>query len=135
MSRPVPPSAPGRPTVCRAAQPPHWRCACCRPTPAAAWLTLRRPLLDDEPASPLAQAASAADLVAGISQLAHPAKLGFVNADLTLYLRRVPQGKWIGLDARTLPGPLGTGYATGTLHDADGAFGQCSASLLIDARV
>lgn len=58
------------------------------PGPAAAWLRLGRPLVDAEAASPLAQVASAADLVAGISQWAHPARLGFVNADLTINLRR-----------------------------------------------
>jgi len=104
------------------------------PGPAAAWLRLKRPLVDGEMASSLAQAASAADLVAGISQLAHPSKLGFVNADLTINLLRPPAGAWVLLDARTLPGPHGTGYAIGTLHDRDGAFGQCSASLLFEAR-
>ncbi|RIX79588.1 thioesterase family protein [Acidovorax cavernicola] len=104
------------------------------PGPAAAWLRLGRPLVDAELASPLAQVASAADLVAGISQWAHPSKLGFVNADLTINLRRAPRGDWMLLDAVTLPGDLGIGYAVGQLHDRDGAIGQCASSLLFEAR-
>ncbi|MEJ8826647.1 thioesterase family protein [Variovorax humicola] len=104
------------------------------PGPAAAWMKLERPLVDDEAPSPLAQAASASDLVAGISQWVHPSKLGFVNADLTINLRRPPAGDWMLLDARTLPGPNGSGYATGALHDRSGPFGQCSSSLLFEVR-
>ncbi|GER15552.1 thioesterase family protein [Variovorax boronicumulans] len=104
------------------------------PGPAAAWLRLGRPLVDDEAASPLAQVASAADLVAGISQWAHPARLGFVNADLTINLRRAPRGEWVLVDALTLAGPMGTGYAVGQLHDRDGPVGQCVSSLLFEAR-
>lgn len=104
------------------------------PGPAAAWLRLGRPLVDAEAASPLAQVASAADLVAGISQWAHPARLGFVNADLTINLRRAPRGDWMLVDALTLAGPMGTGYAVGQLHDRGGPVGQCVSSLLFEAR-
>jgi hypothetical protein len=105
-----------------------------KPGPAAAWLHLRRPLLDGEAASPLAQAVAAADLVAGISQLAHPRELGFVNSDLTLSLWRPPADEWILLDAATEAGPFGTGLASGRLSDRRGGFGHCSASLLFERR-
>ncbi len=104
------------------------------PGPAAAWLRLRRPLLDGKAASPLAQSVSAADLVAGISQLAHPSDLGFINADLTVNYWRVPAGEWILLDAETQAGRYGTGTALGTLFDRRGAFGHCAASLLFEPR-
>ena len=38
------------------------------------------------------------------------------------------------VDALTLAGLMGTGYAVGQLHDRDGPVGQCVSSLLFEAR-
>ncbi len=104
------------------------------PGPAAAWLHLARPFIDDEPASALVQAVSAADLVGGISQILHPRDWLFSNPDLDVVMWRRPASDWILLDASTEIGPEAIGTGFGILSDRAGAFGRCSASLLFRRR-
>ena len=58
----------------------------------------------------------------------------FINADLTIHLWRAPCGEWIGLDARTLVHPGGSGIAESVLHDEHGALGRAFQTLVIRPR-
>jgi hypothetical protein len=58
----------------------------------------------------------------------------FVNTDLTIHLRREPEGQWVMLDARTRVEPLGVGLAASTLYDERGAIGLSAQSLYVAER-
>jgi len=63
----------------------------------------------------------------------------FINADLSIHLHRPPRGEWIGLDARTLLHPGGTGIAESVVHDTSGPVGRgisdaCGSAPLIAGR-
>jgi hypothetical protein len=102
--------------------------------PARVWMRLRHPLLAGEPASPLARAAATADFGNGVSAVLPFERFLFINADLSLHLQREPRGEWIGLQARTLLHPGGTGLAESVLHDLDGPFGRAFQTLVVQSR-
>jgi hypothetical protein len=105
-----------------------------RPGPGRVWQRLRRPLVDEEPASPLARLAASADFGNGISASLPFDGWLFINADLHVHLHRPPRGEWIGLDARTLLHAGGTGLAETVLHDLDGPVGRGFQTLVVAPR-
>ncbi len=102
--------------------------------PAQTWFRLARPLVDDEPPSPLQSVMAAADFANGISRVLAFDDFLFVNVDLTVHLDREPEGEWVLLDARTSIAPQGTGLATAALADLRGPIGVAAQSLFVDQR-
>lgn len=102
--------------------------------PAAGWLRLDQPLVAGETPSPAQRAAAASDFGNGISRVVDWNDFLFVNTDLTVHLHRDPEGEWIGLDARTVLQPDGTGLAVSALHDERGAVGVALQTLYVDRR-
>jgi hypothetical protein len=101
---------------------------------AQAWFALHRPLVDDEPASPLALACAAADFGNGISRVLDFDTHLFVNTDLTVSLLREPEAGWVLLDAVTRLEPTGVGWASSTLYDRRGPIGFAQQTLFVAAR-
>jgi hypothetical protein len=102
--------------------------------PARVWMRLTRPLLDGEPATPLAGLAAVADFGNGVSAALPFSSFVFINADLVIHLHRQPRGEWIGLDARTLLHAGGTGLAECVVHDEHGPVGRSFQTLVVEAR-
>jgi hypothetical protein len=102
--------------------------------PARAWFRLMRPLVDEEPASPLARVLAAADFGNGISRIVDFQDYLFVNTDLTVHLHREPAGEWVLLDARTRLEPHGAGLAHSALSDERGRLGLAAQSLFVAER-
>jgi hypothetical protein len=102
--------------------------------PARVWMRLRHPLLPGEPPSALARLAATADFGNGVGAELPFEGFVFINADLTIHLHRPPSGEWIGLDARTLLCPDGSGLAESVLHDLDGPVGRAFQTLVVQAR-
>jgi Acyl-CoA thioesterase C-terminal domain/Acyl-CoA thioesterase N-terminal domain len=102
--------------------------------PAKAWFRLRLPLVDDQPAGPLARAIAAADFGNGISRVVDFADYLFVNTDLTVHLHREPQTDWVLVDARTRLETSGAGLARSTLSDERGELGLAAQSLFVASR-
>jgi hypothetical protein len=102
--------------------------------PALAWFSLTRPLIDDEPPSPLARALAAADFGNGISRAVDFGAYLFINTDLSVHLHREPQGEWVLVDARTHLEPSGAGLARSALSDLRGQIGLAAQSLFVASR-
>jgi hypothetical protein len=102
--------------------------------PGRVWMRLRHPLVGAEPASALARLAATADFGNGISASLPFDRFLFINADLHVHLHRPPRGEWIGIDARTLLHPGGTGLSESVLHDLDGPVGRAFQALVVGAR-
>jgi hypothetical protein len=102
--------------------------------PAAAWFRLRVPLVAGEAPTPLQRLAAAGDFGNGISRVLPWETFMFINPDLTLYLERVPEGEWIGLEARTSIAPNGVGIAESVIYDVQGRVGRAIQALLIGPR-
>jgi hypothetical protein len=104
------------------------------PGPALAWFRLAHPVVAGEPVSPAMRACAAADFGNGISRVLEWESHLFINCDLSVGLHRLPEGEWIGVEARTDLDPAGVGQATSVLHDRRGPFGFGAQSLFVDAR-
>jgi hypothetical protein len=102
--------------------------------PTRVWMRMRHPLVDGERPSPLASLAATADFGNGVGAALPFDGFLFINADLHVHLWREPRGEWIGLDARTILLPGGSGTATSVLHDADGPVGRAFQSLVVGRR-
>ncbi|MEY9844495.1 thioesterase family protein [Streptacidiphilus sp. MAP5-3] len=105
-----------------------------RPGPAAAWFRMRVPLVPDEEPSGLCRVLIAADSGNGISGELDIRRHSYVNADLSVHLRRPPVGEWVGLDARTSLDQGGIGLADTLLLDEKSVIGRSAQSLFVSAR-
>lgn len=99
-----------------------------------AWVRLPVEVIAGTANSPLVTVAAVADFSNGFAQLHLSPQLGFINADLTINLHRLPAGDWIGIDARALAQPHGLAMVEAVLYDAAGAIGRVSQANLTMAR-
>jgi hypothetical protein len=104
------------------------------PGPATYWFRVHRPLVDDEPITPLTRALIAADFGNGIASVVSIESHLFINPDLTVHLHRLPEGEWVSNDAVTWLEPGGAAYADASLGDRSGPLGRAVQSLYIAAR-
>ena len=102
--------------------------------PAIAWLKMKVPLLPGEELSPLVRVLVAADSANGVSCALDPREYVFVNTDLNVFLHRVPEGEWVGMDSRTILDPSGVGLTETVLHDRSGSVGRALQTLYVAKR-
>jgi hypothetical protein len=102
--------------------------------PCAAWMRLRVPLVAGEETSALQRVVVCADAGNGVSITLPIREWTAINPDLGVYLHRLPEGDWIGLDAVTVPEASGIGLAESRLHDALGPIGRSLQSLVVERR-
>jgi hypothetical protein len=89
------------------------------------WIREVRPLVEGEEPSPFVRAVAAADLANPFSNSGE-AGLHFINADLTVYLGRLPAGEWVGLEVAGRTSADGVAVASCTLYDANGSIGHAA---------
>lgn len=104
------------------------------PGPAAVWTTLAVDLVEGEDPDPVERLVAVADSASGISAVASPARMLFVNTDLTLHLTRAPIGKDIWMHAQTTLDAVGIGRTTGELGDHRGSVGHSAQCLFVEPR-
>jgi hypothetical protein len=102
--------------------------------PGRVWQRLRHPLLAGHELTPLTRLAATADFCNGVSATLPFDRFLFINADLSVHLQRLPQGEWIGLDARTHLHEGGSALAEGVLHDERGPLGRAFQTLVVQER-
>jgi acyl-coenzyme A thioesterase PaaI-like protein len=102
--------------------------------PGRAWMRPALPLLPGQPLSALARIPAIADFGNGVSAALPFDRFLFINADLSIHLHRPARGEWIGLDARTLLDPGGTGVAESVVHDLYGPIGRAFQTLVVQPR-
>ena len=90
--------------------------------PRFAWLREIRDLVDGEATTPFVRAALAVDVTASMTNFT-PSGLGFINADYTLTLCRLPDGPYIGLAALTHYSANGIAVGSASLFDTRGPIG------------
>jgi hypothetical protein len=105
-----------------------------RPGAATVWTRLLVDLLPGEQPSGVQRVAAVADSGSGISAVATPAAMFFLNTDVTIHLVREPVGADIWMSARTTLDPAGVGLARTRLGDAEGALGSAAQTLFVAPR-
>jgi acyl-Coa thioesterase superfamily protein/acyl-CoA thioesterase superfamily protein len=104
------------------------------PGPAVAWMRMHEALVEGEEPSQLERVLVCADSGNGVSSPLDYRSWVFINPDLTVQLRRLPEGEWVCLDAVTHAEPDGTGMSEAALHDRRGLIGRATQSILVTAR-
>jgi Thioesterase-like superfamily len=102
--------------------------------PARAWMRMGVELVRGEQPSPLDRVLVAADSGNGVSAALDYHRFLFINADLTVNLRRLPEGEWVCLDAVTYAERHGIGMSDTALHDERGMIGRATQALLVAER-
>ena len=65
---------------------------------------------------------------------AGPAGLGYINADLTMTLARLPEGEWVGLDGTSRAAADGVSATAVDVYDQKGRIGQVTMIAVADQR-
>ncbi len=88
-----------------------------------AWLRETHPLVAGELLTPFVRVAESADFT---SPLANSGEGGlhFVNADITLYLQRLPRDEWVGFEVASHQSADGIAVGDCTLYDQAGPIGK-----------
>ena len=99
--------------------------------PGTAWVRLAMRLVEGEEPTPLQRAAVAADFGNGVGNVLSE-DFVFMNADLSIYLHRPPEGEWVGLRSRSDIDHLGYGLAQSVLFDTQGSIGHGLQAIFVD---
>jgi hypothetical protein len=104
------------------------------PGPRRAWLRELRPLVTGEALTPFIRAAVVSDIA---SPLANSASEGleYINADAALYLARLPQGEWIGVEYADRVAADGVSVAHCRLYDEHGPIGSSEVCAVLTPRM
>jgi hypothetical protein len=98
------------------------------------WLRERRALVAGEPLTPWVRIAMVADFTNPFTNFGGDA-LHFINADLTLYLARLPRGEWLGFEAAGHLGHDGVAIGHANVYDVEGPIGHCSVAAVATAPI
>lgn len=98
-----------------------------------AWLRLLRPVFIDRPPSPLAKVAAAADVPSAVAAYggSHMEGVGFINADVSCHLSRVPEGDWVRMTTVSRWEPNGIGTVSAPLWNQVGILGRIGQGLVL----
>lgn len=102
----------------------------------AGWLRIPMPLVRGEELTPFQRAAALSDLGNALAGLAARRERGtyspFINADNNLYLTRMPQGEWLGLQLHLREEHEGIGIVATVLYDERGRVGRSVSTRLVN---
>ena len=103
--------------------------------PPAMWVSLHCDVFPGVAPSPLARAAAAADVPSAITTFdgVRYDGVGFINADLSLHLHRLPEGPWVRVSGVSRWEPSGIGTVSAVLADGHGSVGRVSQGLILAA--
>ena len=98
-----------------------------------AWLREARTLIEGEALTPFQRVAFAADFTNPFAN-SGPDGLNFVNADVTLYLHRLPVTEWVGFEVNGHHSAEGIAVAECTLYDEQGNIGRSAVTAVANRR-
>jgi hypothetical protein len=100
----------------------------------SAWIREYFELVEGEPLTPLLRVALACDITNALANTGDRG-LGYINADLTLYLARLPAGEWVGCEPTGHGAAAGVSFATASMYDLGGRIGHVAMSAVADPRM
>ena len=105
------------------------------PGPATVWTRSRIPLVHGEALTGLQRVLLVADSGNGVSAIADPSELFFVNTELTVHLHRAVRGDAVWMQAQTVIDAHGIGLVNSVLGDTGGGVGTAAQSLFVAPAV
>ena len=95
-----------------------------------AWLRIPVPLVLDEETGPFARLAATADFGSPLGSVRTAGQSGFINADISVHLQRLPEGEWLCLEARGSAETSGLGLVETVVHDLHGPLGRITQAIM-----
>jgi len=105
-----------------------------QPGPGTVWTQLRGRVVEGEEPDGAQRLMAVVDSASGISAMANPADLTFVNTDLTVHLLRPVQGADVWVRAATVLDAHGVGLARSDVGDRLGQLGASAQTLFVEPR-
>jgi hypothetical protein len=102
--------------------------------PNRAWVRLPVPLVQGEANTPFVLAATLSDFANAFANSGSRLPTGLINADITLYLHRYPDGEWLCLETQRLAQPTGLAVSTAVVYDERGPIGSVVEAALANQR-
>ena len=99
-----------------------------------AWIRIPVPFVEGEETSPLVRVAATSDFGNALGHIRPSDEVGFINADISLYLHRLPGGEWICLETSGTVEPHGLGLVESVVHDVHGPLGRVVQALIVNRR-
>lgn len=100
------------------------------------WISLAVPVVEGTEVRAVEVAAVAADYAqAAVHRLLPFSSWSFRNAELTVHFAREPVGSWVGMRCESVVEPVGAGFNSADLYDAEGRMGRSAAVLVVEHRV
>lgn len=99
--------------------------------PTTVWAAPLVNLIDDQPARGVELIALLADAASGVSALADPRELAFLNTDLALHVVREPQGDGVWMHAESFLSDDGVGMTSSVLGDEAGSLATAQQTLFV----
>jgi hypothetical protein len=98
------------------------------------WLKERHQLVEGEELTPFVRVAGCADYASPLAN-AGRSGLDYVNADITLYLHRLPVGEYIGFEVASHESAEGIAVGDTTVYDVEGAIGRSVVCAVVNRRL
>jgi acyl-CoA thioesterase len=98
------------------------------------WMRETRPLVGDAALTPFVRAALVADFASPLANMGTEG-LGYINADLSLYLSRLPAGEWLGISTSDRVVGHGLSVAQCPIHDTHGPLGWSAVCAVLTPRM
>jgi len=99
-----------------------------------AWIRIPVPFVAGEETSPLVRLAATSDFGNALGYIRPAESVGFINADISLHLHRLPEGEWICLEAQSCAQEYGLGLVESVVHDTHGPIGRVTQALIVNQR-
>ena len=97
------------------------------------WIRETRAVVAGEALTPFTRVAGAADIASPLANSGEDG-LHYVNADITLYLHRLPLGEWVGWEVSDHQSAEGVAFGECRIHDEQGAIGTSSVCAVATVR-
>jgi len=102
--------------------------------PGQSWFRLNQPLVEGEEPSPFVRLATISDLSNGNAQRLDVDQWSYINADISLYAHRLPEGEWVGMTSHADQHGTGIGVVSTVVYDVKGPIGTINQAQVIDHR-
>ncbi len=101
---------------------------------ATAWLRIPVPFVQGEETGPLTRLAATSDFGSPLGHIRPTQNVGFINADISIHIHRLPEGEWICLEAEGTAQETGLGLVETRVHDVHGPIGRVCQAIMVNRR-
>lgn len=99
-----------------------------------AWIRIPVPFVLGEETGPLTRLAATSDFGSPIGHIRPSDDTGFINADISIHIHRLPEGEWICLEAQGAAQETGLGLVETVVHDIHGPIGRVNQAIMANRR-